>query len=105
MKVENNLQFSPGWILYRKKNQINKCHPKMLPLRNMLQKKPNVIPLNKRCKKRPKLLRHRFIWMPRLRCQNREFCTSLKDNSGVIWHGKKTQNINRGTMLAVLERE
>ena len=39
MKVENNLQFSPGWILNRKKNQINKCHPKMLPLRNMLQKK------------------------------------------------------------------
>ena len=56
MKEENNLQFSPGWILYRKKIQINKCHQKMLPLRNMLQrkkpkKKPNVIPLNKRCKK------------------------------------------------------
>jgi len=40
MKVENNLQFSPGWILYRKKNQINKCHPKMLPLRKKKQKNP-----------------------------------------------------------------
>ena len=29
--------------------------------------------------------------MPRLRCQNREFCTSLKDNSGVIWHEKNTK--------------